>query len=168
MSLAAQALRRAADVSASIRRVRKLGRSMVGLSRLGWSDRLEVAHVFFLALLVHGGLKLLSLPRLAALLGVDLDFQTVEPREFLPDSVPGWAARRMALAKTVLAHSPGGATCLRTTLVCAVRLRQLGPMVRIGVARQSGGLQAHAWLEIGSYCLDPAAAHFGPISYAAR
>ena len=63
------------------------------------------------------------------------------------------AARAESLAKVVAiaaAHGPVRATCLRRSLLLwwLLRCRGIDTVLRVGVNRDSGTLQAHAWLEL--------------------
>ncbi|GAA5114944.1 lasso peptide biosynthesis B2 protein [Haloechinothrix salitolerans] len=58
---------------------------------------------------------------------------------------------------------PGGDTCLRRCLLLGHRLRELDPVLRIGVRRAAATFGAHAWLEIDGVPLDPAALHYAAL-----
>lgn len=62
---------------------------------------------------------------------------------------------------------PAGDTCLRRCLLLGHRLRQLDPVLRIGVRRdQDAAFAAHAWLEIDGVALDPASAGYAVLGAA--
>ena len=116
-----------------------------------------IAAVAGLAGVVEVGLRLLPLTRLAGLLGVPVDTtsRTTSPSAVAHAEPPAWVRRRVRTTGRVMRHWPPGTTCLRHALVLGHRLRRLGPVLRIGVARIDGEVQAHAWLEIDGRILDP-------------
>lgn len=119
---------------------------------------------FLLAAVVEVGLRTLRLPRLSRLLGVPLD--TAARRE--PDDVgtvvvPHRARRRLAATRRALKYWPFGDSCLRVALVGGFLVRDLDPVLRIGVAKHDGEVKAHAWLEVGGLSLDPGAVDFAPV-----
>ncbi|WP_051400084.1 lasso peptide biosynthesis B2 protein [Haloechinothrix halophila] len=61
---------------------------------------------------------------------------------------------------------PAGDTCLRRCLLLGHRLRQLDPVLRIGVRREDAVFAAHAWLEIDGVALDPASAGYAALGTA--
>ncbi|WP_191280100.1 lasso peptide biosynthesis B2 protein [Nocardioides flavus (ex Wang et al. 2016)] len=116
---------------------------------------------------VEIGLHTVRLPRLSRLLGVPLD--TVGPREpdiAAPVIVPRRARRRLAAARRALKYWPFGDSCLRMALVGGFLVRDLDPVLRIGVAKHDGVVKAHAWIEIGGLSIDPGAADFAPVESA--
>jgi hypothetical protein len=113
--------------------------------------------VVVVAVVVEVGLRTISLPRLARVLGtpvaVDGFDAHVEPAGASP--LPRWAALRVNAARRVMRHWPFGDTCLRQALVCGQLLRGLGPVLRLGVAKVDGEVHAHAWLVVGGNVVDP-------------
>jgi hypothetical protein len=61
---------------------------------------------------------------------------------------------------------PGGGTCLREALVTGHLLRRFDPVLRIGAARDTDGIHAHAWLEVGSSVLGHDDERFSPLGRA--
>jgi hypothetical protein len=67
-----------------------------------------------------------------------------------PHATPGETARRVARLVSIAAnHGPYRATCLRRSLALwwLLRRRSVAAEVRIGVRKEGGELQAHAWVE---------------------
>lgn len=122
-----------------------------------WPGVLMAAAV---AVIVEIGLRTMTLPRLAKLLGVPLrldDGDAVMPEPGVLRARP-WVRRRLRATRRVMRHWPFGDTCLRRALVSGHRLRRLHPALRVGVAKIDGRIQAHAWLELNGVSLDPAGA----------
>jgi hypothetical protein len=110
---------------------------------------------------------------IAALLALSsLAVRALPPRSYL-----GWVQRSLGsrprpgeaevrrlvrLVEAVDERLPGGAGCLRRSLVLCLLLRRRGvpATVELGVARRDGGIVAHAWLATG----DPL---FGIVDHAA-
>ncbi|MBI3200161.1 MAG: lasso peptide biosynthesis B2 protein [Myxococcales bacterium] len=95
-----------------------------------------------LGVLVETGLRVASVRRVSQWLGLDTTarssgapvLQSFEPVVAATDRVLGVWPRR--------------GRCLRRSLVLGAMLRAHRPVLRIGVRRRSGGIVAHAWLEI--------------------
>lgn len=122
-----------------------------------WPAVLAAAGV---AVVVEVGLRTVTLPRLARLLGTPLrldDGVEVMPATAVVPLSPA-ARRRLRAGRRVLRHWPFGDTCLRRALVGGHALRRRHPALRVGVAKIDGRIQAHAWLEIDGVSLDPAGA----------
>jgi Transglutaminase-like superfamily len=67
-------------------------------------------------------------------------------------------------ALTVAGLWPNGNTCLRRCLLVGYRIRDVGPVLRIGVKRdENGEFGAHSWLEIDGCTLDPTAVQFASV-----
>jgi hypothetical protein len=117
------------------------------------------------AFVVEVGLWISTLPRLANLLGVRLAGECDdEPSRQPPDVAPEWFRRRSAAMHRVLRHWPFGDTCLRRSLILGQRIRQLDPVLVIGVRHDEyGKLTAHAWLTVGSVALDTLAEQYAPL-----
>jgi hypothetical protein len=106
-----------------------------------------------LTLIVEAGLRLMRLPRLAALLGVPLDLESrpVASTYVLPDRFQV----RLRAVRRVVRHWPFGDTCLRHALVAGALVRRLDPVLQIGVARSANEVRAHAWLLVNGVVIDP-------------
>ncbi|TQL69967.1 transglutaminase superfamily protein [Nocardioides albertanoniae] len=107
-----------------------------------------------LALVVEAGLRLLSLPRLAALLGVPLDLESA-PAAPARNLLPARLQVRLHAVRRVLRHWPFGDTCLRHALVAGSLMRRLDPVLQVGVARSADEVRAHAWLLVNGAIIDP-------------
>lgn len=103
-----------------------------------------------LAGLVEIGLRVLPLPKLCAALGIRFGMSR-RPEE----AVPLAAAQRKRVAEAsrqvdwIVERGPRRGRCLRRSLMLGHLLRELHPVVRIGVAKSAPGIEAHAWVEIG-------------------
>lgn len=131
--------------------------------RMSWEDRRETVIALWLAVVVEIGLRTLRLPRMARLLGVRLD--TANGASTVPavPDLPPWAQTRLRAVARVARRWPTS-TCLRRSLLMGQRLRALDPGLRIGVRRDAGEMQAHAWLEVGGVSLDVEAQDFSPLA----
>ena len=126
------------------------------LRDLSWRDRAEVVVIVAVAAVVEVGIRFMRLPRLAKMLGAELDTSPARGQR-MTKPPPAWAVKRLELCRGVLRRWPGGNTCLRRSLVMGNRVRPLHPMLRVGVAKKSGELAAHAWLEFDGWYFDPEA-----------
>lgn len=120
-----------------------------------------VPDVLFTIVAVEVGLRTRPLHRLADDLGVPLQTQVAGPPVGRTVALDRRDARRVLTALRVLHRWPFGDTCLRQALVTGRLLRHLGPRLCVGVAKRSGEVRAHAWVEIGDACLDPLASAAG-------
>lgn len=107
---------------------------------------------------VEAGLRVLRLPTLARLCGLVLDPAGLSPAA---QARPGQLAlsprtrRRVRAGLAVLARGPFPDTCLRRALVLGWVLRARRPRLLVGVRREGGELQAHAWVVVDGVDLDP-------------
>jgi len=108
------------------------------LFRLTRRERRLLLYAWWLFLLVDAALRFLPVTRLLPR----------GPAVGATDSVLP-ADRIVWLVTVASRYAPGRATCLKDALVLVWLLRREGveALVRIGVARNAGGLKAHAWLE---------------------
>ena len=75
-------------------------------------------------------------------------------RDATPDDIA--SAQRLArLASIAGTHGPIEATCLRQSLLLhfLLRRKQLAPELMIGVRKQDGAFDAHAWVQLGGVAL---------------
>lgn len=95
-------------------------------------------------------LRVTSTARVARLLGVRLSFdgheQVMPPMD--ATDLPDWARRRLRRAIRMVAFVRPNDGCLRQSLIGAVALRPLRPLVRIGVLPLDSEIGAHAWIEV--------------------
>ena len=107
---------------------------------------------------VEVGLRTMTLPRLARIVGAPLHTEGGEMPLMdasKPPALSPRARRQVRATRRVMRHWPFGDTCLRQALVSGQRLRRLDPTLWVGVAKLDGQIKAHAWLEIDGGCLDP-------------
>ena len=102
-----------------------------------------------------------SLPRLTALLGINLDREQRGEVIGLPAQL--WIRRRAV--DLVMRHWPVARErlCLRRSLVLGWRLREVGPTLQLGVQHREGGVLAHAWLEVGGIRFDMSDQEYAPL-----
>jgi transglutaminase superfamily protein len=128
--------------------------TLLGLGPRRW---LGVVQLASLALLVEAGLRIASLPRLAHLMKVQLALHGSGAPSGNLDQLPitQGEAELLDTAWRILRHRPFNGTCLRRALVGGYVLRRHDPWLRIGVAKSSEGVSAHAWVEVAGVSLDP-------------
>ena len=131
---------------------------LAGATRLGPRDWVDTFVALGAAVVTEVGLRVTTLPRLARAVGSPLD--TGAPTAPPPGrgSLRDRDRRRLAAARRVSRHWPFGDSCLRVSLVSGFMVRDLDPVLRVGVARLDGEVKAHAWLEIDGRSLDVAGA----------
>ncbi|MGQ0577205.1 MAG: lasso peptide biosynthesis B2 protein [Pseudonocardia sp.] len=107
------------------------------------------------AVAVEIGLRVTTLPRLCAALGVALaaGTRTAEQGDVLLTGRDraGWRAAQRVVAGWPWARDR---QCLRLALVAGRLLRHHRPTLHLGVARVDGAAAAHAWLTAGRTVLD--------------
>lgn len=113
--------------------------------RLSHRERGIFTRAWVLFLLVELALRFLPFKRVVAL------GQRLSPRR-PGDATPPFPCalpRAIWLVEVAGRHAPGGPSCLNRALVLSWILRRRGvpTTLRIGVSRDGGGLEAHAWLE---------------------
>ena len=115
------------------------------------------------------GLRTGELPALCRLLGLSLDLDSGAPSATTPAVLPRRTRHAVRGSLLAVAHWPAGDTCLRRCLLLGHRLRELGPVLRIGVGRApDGAFTAHSWLELDGATFDPTAAGFAVLGSAGR
>lgn len=119
----------------------------------------EASTQLVVALFVELSLRTSDLRTTARRLGVSLPAFAPEPIPLPPgteqdEGLPAWAGRRGWVAVRLMHRWPFGDTCLRRSLVLGQRLAVLHPQLHLGVTKEDGALQAHAWLEVGGLVLD--------------
>ncbi|WP_402467053.1 lasso peptide biosynthesis B2 protein [Isoptericola aurantiacus] len=123
--------------------------------------QLDAVELVALAAVVELGVRHAPLPRLAALLRLDL----VAGRPADAANGAGRAALaftprerdRLELAARILRTRYFDGSCLRAALVGGHVLRAHRPQLAIGVAKRGGAVAAHAWLVVDGTSLDPSA-----------
>lgn len=115
----------------------------------------EVVTQLLVALFVEASLRTTDLRTTARRLGVSLPaFVPPYPVTSNDEGLPVWAGRRGWVAVRLMRRWPFGDTCLRRSLVLGQRLAVLHPQLHLGVTKENGALNAHAWLEVGGLVLD--------------
>jgi hypothetical protein len=110
------------------------------------------------AVAVEVGLRTLKLPTLARLMSTPLADDGGAPEQVVDRyPMPPRLVLRMRAVRRVMRHWPFGDACLRLALVSGQRIRELRPLLRVGVAKGDDGVRAHAWLEVDGVSLDPEA-----------
>lgn len=121
------------------------------------------------AAFVELALRTMTLPRLARMLGVQLqlgpDTGNGLPRSASARALDVRDAARYRAARRVLGIWPwvGDGVCLRLALVAGCLLRSRRPTLHLGVAHVDGHTVAHAWLTIDGVVLDPTAQQYTPL-----
>ncbi|WP_158564002.1 lasso peptide biosynthesis B2 protein [Jiangella anatolica] len=134
------------------------------MSAAGWWRGLRsvrawpvAARAVAITVVVELGLRVTTLPRLSAFIGVPLRLD--DRPAVLGAPSPGLLdvreLRALGISERVVRRWPFGDTCLRRALVSGHLLRRRKPALRVGVAKVDGRIQAHAWLEIDGVSLDP-------------
>lgn len=129
-----------------------------------WSDRTELVRDVALLARIEWGLRRTTLPKLTTSLGIGFEGApaAIDPEL---EALPGWASRRFRIALAVCKRWPFGDTCLRRSLLIGTRIKELEPVLRIGVDRPADGFLAHAWLELGGRSLDPESKNFAAMRF---
>lgn len=128
-----------------------------GLARLGPRRALAAARTALLASIVEIALRMGQLPKIATRLGVPLDQSPAPARpDQLPTAPAFTPAERRALntVRRVLSHRPFNGTCLRQALLVGNVLRARQPVLRVGVRKTAGRVEAHAWVEVAGCAID--------------
>lgn len=131
----------------------RTARRVVGLGPRGWIGAVGVC---VLSIRIERSLRLDSLDATARRFGSTLSF---EPPPTVADELPISAEERarVATALAVLRRGPFNSTCLRRALVIGAELQHYAPVLRVGIAKNSGVVTAHAWTEVAGLALDPMA-----------
>lgn len=118
---------------------------------------------------IERALRTGDLPTTCGRLGVGLDLESAAPATSRRAVLPRWSRAPVAACTLVASCWPAGDTCLRRCLLIGHRLRELEPVLRIGVRRgQDGTFSAHSWLELGDATLDLAASRYTTLGSAGR
>ena len=145
---------------------RRLPAGVRRFAQLSAAERSLVLRGVTVLLFVEATIRWMRLPRLTRTLGVTFEPQAELGAEVsgggsvLGDSVSskGPAAEgdlpvpvviaRRSVARLMSVWPLGAGPCLRESLVLGHLVRDLGPVLRLGVARHGHRMRAHAWVEI--------------------
>jgi len=128
-------------------------RALAAVGPRGWS---RVVRTVLVARRIERSLVSEPLDETAKRFGVRLSFDP--PTRVAEDVVfDEREAADIRLALRVISHRPFNGTCLRRALIMGDILRDRDPLLRVGVAKDAGRVQAHAWVEIDGIALDPMA-----------
>lgn len=133
---------------------------------LGFGEKLELLAVVILACAAEVAVPLVPLPRLASLLGIaliDPDHPNDELRQTSSSRDRGMIAKRARIVDLLYRQWPRKRSCLRRALVLGYRIRKSRPTLLIGVAREEGGIRAHAWIEVGGNVVGEQSGDWAPL-----
>jgi hypothetical protein len=134
-----------------------------GLPRLSC----EVVRAVGAMIVAEVSLRTAGLPATCRRLGVGYDLDSAGPPATAPAVLPRNRRAAVRACLAVVSRWPFGDTCLRRCLLLGHRLRELQPVLRIGVRRDRNGVfSAHSWLESGGRTLDPSASEFAALGSA--
>jgi len=134
----------------------RLRRSWQAVWRLSWGERWLLVQAFVLLPLLGLALGLFGFRRLYGALARLAPVPHPAPADGAAALSQARAAARVV--QSAAWHIPLGSTCLTRSLALWWLLRRQGIQsdVRIGVAKEAGRFQAHAWVEQGSSVLNDA------------
>jgi len=134
-----------------MRRVTGQLRTFSNAGPQGWG---QFVRTFLISFLIERSLNREQLDATARRFGATLSF---DPPVQLAERLPITAAEgvRLRVALAVLRRTPVNGTCLRRALVIADVVRDHHPILRVGVAKPAGRVEAHAWVEICGIAIDP-------------
>ena len=115
-------------------------------ARLPWQERLLLCRAFLWLLAAEAALRCRPLPSLSRTL-----YRTIPASDTSALPLNREALRHLAHAMTIVdTHGPLAPSCLRRSLAMAwwLRRRGLAATMKIGVAKETRELRAHAWLTI--------------------
>jgi hypothetical protein len=122
----------------------------------------ELARALWWLIWIELGLRRRTLPAMCAELGIECDLRSAAPPAIDHVVLPRRTRTAVLACTYAVARWPFGSTCLRSCLVLGRRLRDLEPVLRIGV-RRDGDLVVHSWLEIGGRTLDSTSAQYATL-----
>ncbi|MEP7054461.1 MAG: lasso peptide biosynthesis B2 protein [Actinomycetota bacterium] len=124
----------------------------------------EVLRVLALAAVVEWRLRRTPIRSLAAGMGVPLA-DDGRPKAEPAGVLPGWAELRLRSVDIAFKIWRFGAAgdCLRRSLVTGHLLRELGPVLRLGVRRDGAQVRAHAWIEVRGVAIDSDPSGYVPL-----
>lgn len=123
----------------------------------------ELVRALASMVVIEARLRTGDLPTVCRRSGVRLDLTSADPAAG-PAVLPRWTRPAIRVSHVVVGLWPGG-SCLRRCLLVGHRLRELDPVLRIGVRRDGGHrFAAHSWLEIDGGSLDPTAGDFAVLA----
>ncbi|WP_176980803.1 lasso peptide biosynthesis B2 protein [Paramicrobacterium humi] len=119
-----------------------------------WTDMLVIGAIAMrVELALRGG----GVDRAARLghLRLGLTGSSAPRATYTPESLSARDIEKLDTAWRLLRHGPFNGTCLRRAIVGGYLLRRHSPVLRIGVAKSGGTIEAHAWVEVDGVSLDP-------------
>jgi hypothetical protein len=120
------------------------------LSRLTWTEKVLLTQAAVLLRVVSVAVRALGISRLQRVM-VRLS-RAQQPTEVVPSASVTTITWAVAAATR---HARPDANCLERSLVLCWLLRRHGAdaLLRIGVRKQDGMIQAHAWIEVDGHVL---------------
>lgn len=143
--------------------VTRTRRLLSRLSALSWKERLAVVRLTMWAVAIEIAVRILSLPRLARALRLRMQDDEFPNHETEISQRHRQAETRAKPVDRFYRHWPIGDYCLRRALVLGRELRDLDPVLRIGVAREDGTVKAHAWVEVDGKAVGGEGGTFAPL-----
>ena len=125
------------------------------------TERIETIKVLGAAALAELAVRVVSLPKLASFVGIRVN-ETEDPTTAEDQRIP-LAQKRSVAVDRVYRSWPRKGACLRRSLVLGWRLKDLSPVLMIGVARREGEVRAHAWVEVGGVPVGREDGDFAPL-----
>lgn len=123
-----------------------LRRCWVAFWALDRTERLATVKILIMAGVAEVVVRLVSLPKLASFLGIRVN--APETTMIAEEGRISRAQERAVSVDRVYRRWPRKGACLRRSLVLSWRLKDLDPVLMIGVARRNGEVRAHAWVEV--------------------
>ncbi|MDQ3878984.1 MAG: lasso peptide biosynthesis B2 protein [Actinomycetota bacterium] len=143
----------------------RLRRGALRWFRLPLRDKLRILYIACVATAAEVAVRFVPLRKLTHVLGIRIDSGHDErPSE---GSIDRALLERAAAVSMVYRVWPGDGSCLRRSVVLGFLVRRNHPVLRLGVGRNAGEIEGHAWIEVDGRVLGEGPGPYVPLRGAA-
>lgn len=144
-----------------------LARGMRRWAGLPLRKKAEIVWVACLAVAAEVAVRFISLRKLTRSLGIQMRDASPDSGGSTTETIDASLLERADAVSKVYRVWPGDGSCLRRSVVLGFRLREHQPVLRLGVGRNAGKIEGHAWIEVDGMVVGEGPGDYIPLRGAA-